>query len=237
MSNLMLQAEGLLKTYRMGRVDLKVLRGVSLSVPAGEKLAIIGASGAGKSTLMHMLGGLDVPDQGQVLFDGIDLYRLSAARRTQLRALRVGFVFQFYHLLPELNLVENVMLPAMSQPGFLRRQKAARTRAADLLARVGLADRIDHRPAELSGGEQQRAALARALMNEPKVIRADEPTGNLDSRKGDQVLQYLFDWTAEKGHTLILVTHNESVASRCDRCLRLTDGHLQESGAEWEMQK
>lgn len=234
MSKLILQAEQLHKTYRLGRVDLNVLRGVSLKVPAGEKLAVIGASGAGKSTLLHMLGGLDVPDQGQVLFDGIDLYKLRASKRTNVRALRVGFVFQFYHLLPELNLLENVMLPAMSQPGFLSRQKEAAARAGDLLARVGLGDRREHRPAELSGGEQQRAALARALMNEPEVIMADEPTGNLDSHTGDQVLQYLFDLISEKGHTLILVTHNESVASRCDRCLTLTDGLLEGSDKAME---
>lgn len=214
------------KQYQLERIKVEVLRDVSLAVRKGERVSIMGASGAGKSTLLHLLGGLDRPTTGQVLFEGRDLYELSAARRTEMRATRVGFVFQAYHLLPELDLVDNVLLPALSRPGALRRMDALRERALGLLDRVGLKARGGHRPLELSGGEQQRAALARALMNEPDLLLADEPTGNLDSATGRQVLDYLFALVQESGHTLILVTHNEAVAALCGRQLVLRDGRL-----------
>lgn len=224
-----IQALNLHKSYALERMEVSVLKGVSLSVRRGERLAITGASGAGKSTLLHVLGGLDSPSLGSVHVEGVDVYALSAAARTEFRATKIGFVFQAYHLLPELDILDNVLLPALSRPGALRRIKRLRDRAAQLLNRVGLSHRLHHRPVEVSGGEQQRAALARALMNDPAVLLADEPTGNLDSATGQQVLDYLFALTGESRHTLILVTHNESVAAWCDRQLHLADGLLQAS--------
>ena len=222
----LIEARQASKQYRLERLTIDVLREVTLTVRKGERVSIMGASGAGKSTLLHLLGGLDRPTRGQVLFEGQDLYALSAGRRTEVRATRVGFVFQAYHLLPELDLVDNVLLPALSRPGALRNMEALRARALGLLDRVGLKARAEHRPLELSGGEQQRAALARALMNQPDLLLADEPTGNLDSATGQQVLDYLFALVRESGHTLILVTHNDAVAALCGRQLVLRDGCL-----------
>jgi len=218
------------KTYRMGATQLEVLKGVSLSIIAGETLAIMGPSGAGKSTLLHILGGLDRPTSGQVTLEGQDLYALSSTARNAIRADRIGFVFQGFHLLPELDIVENVMVPALIRPGGWRRRAAERRRAEELLARVGLADRRGHRPTELSGGEQQRVALARALMNGPDLVLADEPTGNLDTHTGFQVLDCLFELTSDQQHTLIMVTHNEQVAARCRRTIRMVDGVIATSG-------
>ncbi len=222
----LVEAAGIEKAYRIERHSIPVLRGVSLSVRAGESLSITGASGAGKSTLLHILGGLDRPTGGRVMFQGLDLYALSHARRTDVRATRIGFVFQSYHLLPELDVAENVLLPALSRWGACRAAARNQRRALELLERVGLADRARHRPMELSGGEQQRVALARALMNEPEIVYADEPTGNLDSATGAQVLEYLFALVRGRSHTLVLVTHNDEVAAMCDRRLRLKDGVL-----------
>jgi len=219
-----LQVECLGKTYMLGRAAIPVLRDVSLSVHAGEVISIIGASGSGKSTLLHILGALDQPSNGTVRFQGRDLYALSAAQRTVVRGRHIGFMFQFYHLLPELDVLENVMLPALSTNGS---SAGIRARAQSLLEAVGLAGRANHLPMELSGGEQQRVALARALMNHPDLMLADEPTGNLDSVTGSQVLEFLFALIRGKGHTLILVTHNIAVARLCDRVLELKDGHLQ----------
>lgn len=221
-----LEGVELYKHYELERVRIEVLRGVSLSVNRGETLSITGASGAGKSTLLQLLGGLDRPSGGRVALDGRDLYAMSPAARTEVRATRVGFVFQAYHLLPELDVLENVLLPALSRRGALQRMSPLRERARGLLERVGLSHRERHRPVELSGGEQQRAALARALMNEPELVLADEPTGNLDSTTGQQVLDYLFALTRERGHTLVMVTHNEAVARLCRRQLHLRDGRL-----------
>jgi predicted ABC-type transport system involved in lysophospholipase L1 biosynthesis ATPase subunit len=221
---MVLDAQDIHKAYRMGLADLEVLKGVSLSIAAGETLAIMGPSGAGKSTLLHILGGLDRPTAGQVTLEGRDLYALSPSERNTIRAERIGFVFQGFHLLPELDMVENVMVPALIRPGGWRRRAAERRRAGELLARVGLADRRRHRPAELSGGEQQRVALARALMNDPDLVLADEPTGNLDTQTGFQVLDCLFELTSDRNHTLIMVTHNEQVAARCRRTIRMVDG-------------
>jgi len=214
----------------MGATQLEVLKGVSLSIIAGETLAIMGPSGAGKSTLLHILGGLDRPTSGQVTLEGQDLYALSSTARNAIRADRIGFVFQGFHLLPELDIVENVMVPALIRPGGWRRRAAERRRAEELLARVGLADRRGHRPTELSGGEQQRVALARALMNGPDLVLADEPTGNLDTHTGFQVLDCLFELTSDQQHTLIMVTHNEQVAARCRRTIRMVDGVIATSG-------
>ena len=228
-----LRVERLRKSYPLGRSIVPVLRDVSLTVRTGEIVSIIGASGSGKSTLLHILGALDRPGGGRVCFQDCDLYALSARQRTAVRASRIGFIFQFYHLLPELDVLENVLLPSLSLPRFSRgrRNGAAGLRARALLEAVGLGDRLRHRPLELSGGEQQRAAMARALINEPDLVLADEPTGNLDSVTGGQVLEFLFRLTRGAGRTLVLVTHNEAVAARCDRVLELKDGCLQDARA------
>ena len=217
-----LQAENIERVYTIGKTSLNVLKGVSLEVKAGETVSIMGESGSGKSTLLHVLGGLDTPKAGKVRFKGQDVYGMSPARRSRFRAENAGFVFQSFHLLPELDILENVALPAMA----LRSSGNPKERAAELLKEVGLGERIGHRPQELSGGEQQRAALARALMNEPDIIFCDEPTGNLDSKTGDKVLHYLFQLVESRGHTLVLVTHSKDVASRCSRQLLLKDGLL-----------
>ncbi len=223
-----LEVEHLSKTFAFARTEVPVLKDISLCVRAGETVSLVGASGAGKSTLLHIIGGLDHPTGGTVVFDGLDIYKMSARKRTLIRSRRIGFVFQFYHLLPELDVLENVMLPAMSIGPFslVVSSSSPAKRAMALLETVGLADRSRHLPAELSGGEQQRAALARALMNEPDLLLADEPTGNLDSAMGEVVLDSLFALSREKGSTLILVTHNPIVAARCGRNLKLEDGCL-----------
>ncbi len=228
MSNTILEGRNLSKSYQLGQATVDVLRGVSVSVPEGETLAILGASGAGKSTLLHMLGALDRPSSGEVFYKGQDVYAMSAAARGQLRASKIGFVFQAFYLLPELDITENVMLAAMARSGSLG-DKAMRDRARGLLDRVGLGHRMDHRPLELSGGEQQRVAIVRAVMNEPEVVLADEPTGNLDSKTGGLVLEYLFALTSEKRHTLVLVTHNDALAGLCHRRIALKDGALADS--------
>ncbi|MBU4199373.1 MAG: ABC transporter ATP-binding protein [Verrucomicrobia bacterium] len=236
---IILRADRLSKTYLLGKTVVPVLKDIRLEVQTGETVAIVGASGAGKSTLLHILGGLDSPSGGGVLFQECDLYNMSARQRTAVRARKIGFVFQFYHLLPELDVLDNVLLPTMNRASdpfragcswlthaVPSRAAAARTRARDLLQAVGLGHRADHLPMELSGGEQQRVALVRALMNQPDLLLADEPTGNLDSVTGAQVLDALFALTRQAGHTLIMVTHNQSVARRCTRILELIDGRL-----------
>jgi ABC-type lipoprotein export system ATPase subunit len=219
----LLEARDVHKTYLMGRRTLEVLRGVNLGVRRGEFLALRGASGAGKSTLLHLLGGLDLPNRGQIFLDGQDLRQLSNRALTQLRNRHIGFVFQAYHLLPELSAMENVSLP-----GRMARVPAhvVAKRAAELLARVGLAERIDHRPYELSGGEQQRVAIARALLNEPEIILADEPTGNLDSHTGEEIIQLLYELRSERCVTLVIATHDMKVAARAPRIIELTDGEI-----------
>jgi len=234
-----LEIEELSRSYQIGATALSVLKNVSLKVFAGETVAIVGASGSGKSTLLHIIGGLDQPTSGTVHFQERDVYAMSGRQRTVLRARSIGFVFQFYHLLPELDVLENVMLPAMNSSlglfGLAGRPvksgKAVppdnpRNRALNLLQSVGLTERADHLPAELSGGEQQRAAVARALVNEPELLLADEPTGNLDSKTGAQVLNVLFGLVKNDRRTLVMVTHNAEVAARCDRTLKLQDGSL-----------
>lgn len=210
----------------MGKRTLEVLRGISVAIQPGETVAIIGPSGAGKSTLLHTLGGLDQPSSGQVLFRGRDLYRMSPRERTTIRARHVGFMFQAYHLLPELDVLENVLLPTLTAWEMRRLSTQHRAKAEALLAAVGLAERMHHTPLELSGGEQQRVAMARALMNDPELVLADEPTGNLDSVTGDHVLKCLFALTRERRHTLVLVTHNDEIAAACDRIIHLKDGRL-----------
>jgi ABC-type lipoprotein export system ATPase subunit len=224
----LLSAEGVAKSYRLGGRELSVLHSISMRIRPRESVAIVGASGAGKTTLLNVLGGLDRPTRGTVHFDGRNLYELTPRERSHLRATRLGFVFQTYHLVPELTLLENVRLASMTGRSPIRGREAA-ARALDLVRKVGLQDRVHHRPDELSGGEQQRAAIARALMNDPDLVLADEPTGNLDSGNGEQVLHHLFEMVRERRHALVLVTHNEAIAARCDRRLELRDGILGES--------
>jgi len=223
---MLLTAENLSKTYHLGKASIEVLHGAQLAVEDGESVAIIGASGAGKSTLLHILGGLDNPDDGTVTVSGHDVYGMSRGSRTRLRATDIGFVFQSYHLMPEMDLLENVVLPAMALPDWFHGAGRARARARELLDAVGLVDRARHLPMELSGGEQQRAALARALMNEPRLVLADEPTGNLDDATGDRVLDLLLSLTRGEGHALVMVTHNRRVAERCDHVLQLSEGGI-----------
>ncbi len=225
-----LRGASLAKSYALSTREVRALRGVSLSVCEGESVCIMGASGAGKSTLLNILGGLDRPSEGRVLYREQDLYRLSAGRRNAIRATELGFIFQSYQLLPELTVLENTVLPAMGRPGYWRRSVEMRERARSLLQRVGLAERLEHRPTELSGGEQQRVAIARSLMNQPRVIFADEPTGNLDSVTGHHVLEVLFALTREIGQTLVMVTHNADIAGMCGRILHLRDGQV----TDWE---
>jgi predicted ABC-type transport system involved in lysophospholipase L1 biosynthesis ATPase subunit len=220
----LLSAEALEKRYRLPHGTVEVLRGASLDVGRRECVAIVGRSGAGKSTLLHLLGGLDRPDRGDVRIEDRSLFALKSRERAAWRARRVGFVFQSYHLLPEMDVADNVLLPAMALGATDR--SALRRRALSLLEQVGLAGRAAHTPLELSGGEQQRVALARALMNDPALILADEPTGNLDRATGTQVLDLLFGITRDRGHALVVVTHAPDVAARCDRVLALEDGRI-----------
>ncbi len=229
-----LRADGLTKTYIMASTKLQVLRGLSFEVAEGEIVAVVGASGSGKTTFLHALGGLDTPTAGKVFLQGEDIYAFSPARLTLMRAMKIGFVFQAYHLLPELDALDNVLLPARNitwrwnRPARMRMTSAPSDaeRAAELLDAVGLSARAGHLPGELSGGEQQRVALARALMNDPDVILADEPTGNLDADTGRQVLEHLFALARNARKTMIMVTHNLDVAARADRVLELRAGHL-----------
>ena len=229
MSDALLTAQGLHKSYRMGRVDLHVLRGVSLSLQAGEFVAVVGASGSGKSTLLHIVGLLDRPDCGKVIIESVDTVATSPRRRDRIRCRDIGFVFQFYHLLGELNVLENTLLPARVDASVLRwltgRQRATR-QAVEILQRLGLGDRLNHRPSELSGGQRQRVAIARALVNGPKLLLVDEPTGNLDSEMGRQIIDVLKDFNL-RGQTVLMVTHDLSLAAHADRILHLIDGQLQ----------
>jgi predicted ABC-type transport system involved in lysophospholipase L1 biosynthesis ATPase subunit len=219
-------AQNLTKSYTDTQKRVEVLKGISFEVSAGEAVAVVGPSGAGKSTLLHILGGLDKPDQGQVLLDSRDIYAMNDVTRAGVRNADIGFVFQFYHLLPELNALENVMLPVFigSRGRISMKEIHARSKAA--LDRVGLGPRLDHKPNQLSGGEQQRVAIARALLNEPKLVFCDEPTGNLDSKTGEEVIALLLSLSREKGRTLVMVTHDEGIARRCSRTVHMKDGLL-----------
>ncbi len=229
MSSAAIQVSNLHKSYKMGRVDLHVLKGVSFSINKGEFAAIVGASGSGKSTLLHLAGLLDRPDKGQVHLHGQDVEKISFRKRNQMRCEDIGFVFQFYHLLPELNVLENTLLPSKvdtSTLGWLVKKNSLRKKAAELLERLGMSERIKHKPKELSGGERQRVAIARALMNEPDILLADEPTGNLDSKTGRQIMKVLQGFNRDSRQTILMVTHDTTLAQETDRTLHLRDGQL-----------
>jgi lipoprotein-releasing system ATP-binding protein len=226
-----LSAANLHKHYHMGGQDLHVLRGVDLSITPGQWLAIVGASGSGKSTLLHLLGGLDRPDQGDILYQGQNLRSFSTAKLDHYRNRDVGFVFQSYHLLPELSALENVLISAMIGWGIFKwtgPKKALRQRAIELLERVGLGQRLTHKPSKLSGGERQRVAIARALINTPALLLADEPTGNLDVDTGQQILEIFKSLRAE-GQTIVMVTHDPRVAAMADYRLTLDHGKVKTS--------
>jgi lipoprotein-releasing system ATP-binding protein len=225
MTDALVSARAVSKTYDMGRRSLTVLREMNFSVSRGEFIALRGASGAGKSTLLHLLGGLDSPDAGEIWFAGKNLTTLSANELAGLRNSKIGFVFQSYHLLPELDALENVCLPAR-----IARVPAgvAAARGRELLARVGLKERMEHRPNELSGGERQRVAIARALVNQPDLILADEPTGNLDSHTGGEIIDLLCSIVAERQATLVIATHDTNIAARAPKVVQLVDGQIQQ---------
>ncbi len=220
----MLEIKNVCKSYRDRSSVLDVLKGINLSVEEGEFLAIQGPSGAGKSTLLHILGALDEPTSGEVLFDGANLYSLGESERAKFRNLRVGFVFQFFHLLPELNALENVLLPGLLKSWWERKKVCNYAKA--LLERLGLSNRMRHLPSQLSGGEQQRLAIARALINKPQVLLCDEPTGNLDSENGKKILSLLKELNSNERVTMILVTHDSDIAANADRVIHLKDGSL-----------
>ena len=225
----MLAATNLRKTYRRNADQVKVLQGLSLDVHAGEFLSVVGASGSGKSTLLHLLGTLDVPDEGTIALNGRRIDNVSSRERDELRNTVFGYIFQFYHLLPEFNTLDNVLMPAYISNSLFKwfaTRKEWRKRAEAMLERVGLSHRLTHRPRELSGGEMQRAAVARALLCRPQILMADEPTGNLDAEIGADIVRLLRELNRDDGITIVMVTHNLDIASTTDRVLRMTHGKL-----------
>jgi len=230
----LLRVRGITKSFQIGDSTLDVLRGIDMDISAGEFVAIEGRSGSGKSTLLHILGALDAATSGSAIYDGRDIASMSSRQRAQLRTSQFGFVFQFYHLLPELSVLENAMLGPMienSVLGFHAKKSDLRTRAVTLLEELGLGLRLKHRPNQLSGGERQRVAIARALMNAPKILYADEPTGNLDAETGRQIMQVLERLHQQQGQTIVMVTHDRSIAGTADRVLVIADGRISEKHA------
>ena len=229
-----MRASGIRKSFRIGERKLEILHGVGLSLRRGELVALVGASGAGKSTLLHVLGLLDPPDEGSVTILGQNGWALPPNARAEARNKHIGFVFQFYHLLPELTALENALLPGMisdSRGEFRRARKHYVERVESMFERFGLVDRARHRPSQLSGGERQRVAMARALLHDPEILLADEPTGNLDSATGERVLELLFEEQRKRRLAMILVTHDDRIARRCDRILTMQDGLVESDSA------
>jgi lipoprotein-releasing system ATP-binding protein len=228
MTDSVLEARDVGKQFQQGPVTLEVLKSVSLAILAGERLSIVGASGSGKTTLLQILGGLDKPSNGQVLVDGKNIHELGEKERGDLRNRAVGFIYQFHHLLPEFSALENVAMPLL-----VRRMNTteAKDRAREILKRVGLGERLTHRPHQLSGGERQRAAVARALVTQPKVVLADEPTGNLDGRNAESVFELMLELNRERRTSLVVVTHDLRIAARMDRALEIENGSLREVDA------
>lgn len=223
----MLRTHNLHKIYNNGNKTLHVIRGIDLIIERGQIISIVGPSGAGKSTLLHLLGGLDEPTEGEVFIEDLELYKLSDAELARIRNEKVGFVFQFYHLLPEFTVLENVVLPAMINLKAKNRNiKNLRQEALEILQKVGLQDRVDYFPSQLSGGEQQRVAICRGLMNTPAILFCDEPTGNLDSQSGEEIVSLIRDLNSQNKMTVVLVTHNEELAKIADNIFYLKDGIL-----------
>lgn len=224
-----LTARGLVKSYRKDRLEVPVLRGVDFDLEPGKFTAIVGRSGSGKSTLLHLLASLDVPDQGEIYFGETRIDNAPKQRRDLYRNREIGVIFQFYHLMPELSALENVLIPAMIERSmwtYLRTRRTLQERARALLDRVGLGHRMKHKPCEMSGGEMQRTAIARALMLDPQILLADEPTGNLDAQTGHQILTLLRDLNVNEGLTIAMVTHDDAVASKADRTVLLESGQV-----------
>ena len=219
----MILVKDLHKSFPMGEQTLTMLRGIDLTIERGELIAVVGASGAGKSTLLHILGLLDRPSKGTVCFEGQDLFQLSEAAQAEFRNRRIGFVFQFHHLLPEFTALENACMPALIQR---REPEEVRQEAIGLLKEVGLGPRLQHKPGELSGGEQQRVAVARALLQKPDLVLADEPTGNLDTHTGDALFALMRELNKARGTTFVIVTHNDKLSAQADRILHMQDGQI-----------
>lgn len=228
----LVEAQKIEKSFYPPAGELKILKGVDISISAGEVVGIVGASGVGKSTFLHVLGTLDRPTSGNVLYEGKDVFTLDNGSLASFRNRTIGFVFQFHHLMPEFTALENVMMPALiarSQKSEVRSQRDLYEKAEHLLDELGVLERKEHRPGELSGGEQQRVAVARALILNPKVVLADEPTGNLDTATGEELFNLLLKLNRDRGITFVIVTHNESLSKRCHRILKMVDGRLENS--------
>jgi len=227
MNDTLMMAENVRKIYKSGAKEVRAVNGVSLQIKKGSSTAIVGPSGAGKSTLLHLLGGLDTPTSGAVILDGVEIYELSDQERARIRNRRIGFVFQFYHLLPEFTVLENVMLPALIKGQASRTKgKGVKDRAMEALKLVGLSDRIGHKPSELSGGESQRVAIARALINEPDILFCDEPTGNLDSKTSESIYELLFKIKSKSNTSLVIVTHDECLSKKTEETVHIKDGKI-----------